>query len=848
MNDIDKITENLNEKQLQAVETTEGYIRVVAGAGSGKTRALVSRYAYIVKALGISPANILCVTFTNKAAKEMKNRLLKLLGDNGSSGYICTYHGFCVKVLREDINKLQYPRGFIIMDVEDQKTVLRDIYQELGLSSKDYIYKKILKFISDRKKSDSYINYILDVIDVSDADDSSVEEMIFIRYLQKQQKIFALDFDDLMSFALYIFKEYEDVLVKWQKRLHYIQVDEMQDSSIRQFKLVHLLSGYHRNLFVVGDPDQTIYEWRGACPEIFVNFDKTFPDVKTVIMDENYRSTPNILELGNQIIKHNKLRVDKDMFTRSPKGVDVVHFHAKSEQEEASWIVKEIVGLFGMSTKCQYADFAILYRANYLSRPIEQALVKENIPYTIYGGVRFYERKEIKDILSYLRLIEYEDDLSFLRVINMPRRGLGKKFVQNLKELAVQENQSLYSTLKSNINHTSLCRPGAVDFVNLIERVIQLKNKLKVSDLLQMLLDDSGLMVFYRNDGDQDRLDNLTELQDSIVLAENEDEDDFNLTEYLQEITLFTNMDIKSDNNTTVKLMTIHQSKGLEFPYVFLCGCTEGILPNERSIRERASALEEERRLTYVAITRAEKAFYMTESEGFNHASGMVKYPSRFIFEVKDSCFVRKGELSKEVIEDMRDIANASVCDLNSQGQVFDVKDCVSHKVFGIGKVVEKNIRHSTYGIFFDKISSVRSISFSFSGLKPEVLKKEKQIELENKYDIFVKSHAVDSKVETDESLLVQKVVESEQQEPDLSSQINEEFKDVYSEMSKQQDKSSQEDAVFEDVICVDEEESPKEVKIQCPSCGQSLSMLVIYNGYTFNCPVCHMDFVLDID
>lgn len=318
MNGVERLKENLNEQQLEAVTETEGFVRVIAGAGSGKTKALTQRYAYIVEALGINSSNILCVTFTNKAAQEMRKRVKRLVGENSDLSYITTYHGFCVRVLREDINKIKYPKNFIIMDVEDQKTVLRQVYNELGLTSKVFTFKQVLRYISKQKTSQEYLQYILE--SKKKETDNEIEK-IFIRYLEKQQRNFALDFDDLLNFALYIFVNNPDVLEKWQKRLHYIQVDETQDSSQKQFMLIEMLSQFHKNLFVVGDPDQTIYEWRGAKPEILVDFDKQFVDSKTIIMNQNYRSTPNILSLGNHIIKNNKVRVDKDMFTQNPEGV-----------------------------------------------------------------------------------------------------------------------------------------------------------------------------------------------------------------------------------------------------------------------------------------------------------------------------------------------------------------------------------------------------------------------------------------------------------------------------------------------------------------------------------------------
>jgi len=754
MNGVERLKENLNEQQLEAVTETEGFVRVIAGAGSGKTKALTQRYAYIVEALGINSSNILCVTFTNKAAQEMRKRVKRLVGENSDLSYITTYHGFCVRVLREDINKIKYPKNFIIMDVEDQKTVLRQVYNELGLTSKVFTFKQVLRYISIQKTSQEYLQHILE--SKKKETDNEIEK-IFIRYLEKQQRNFALDFDDLLNFALYIFVNNPDVLEKWQKRLHYIQVDETQDSSQKQFMLIEMLSQFHKNLFVVGDPDQTIYEWRGAKPEILVDFDKQFVDSKTIIMNQNYRSTPNILSLGNHIIKNNKVRVDKDMFTQNPEGVEVVHFHGENDYEEGLWVANEIKRLV-KDENCKYSDFAILYRANHISRSIEQSLIRENIPYSVFGGIRFFERKEIKDVLAYLRLIEFEDDFSFLRVVNTPSRGLGKKFIENVAKIAEKESISLYSALQQNITDKDLSRKGAIEFVELIEKYKKSKVDLIISDLVKEIMDESGLSAYYRTDGDTDRLDNIKELQNSIILLETQDEEPINLTEYLQEIALYTDMDIEDDRNDRVKLMTIHTSKGLEFPYVFLCGFTEGVLPSAMSIKERrAKAIEEERRLTYVAITRAEKAFYMTESEGFNFSTGLNKYPSRFLFEISDNYFVRKGELSQEIINEAKEQLKLDASRQLIQKK-FDVGDLVNHLIWKQGKVIEVNEEKGEYQIEFIETGKTKPINFEFRGLtkieKPIDLTEEEKDEKSKSEDDW--NSFVENEIQIKESLKIE--------------------------------------------------------------------------------------------
>ena len=404
------------------------------------------------------------------------------------------------------------------------------------------------------------------------------------------------------------------------------------------------------------------------------------------------------------------------MITQNQEGVDVVHFHGKNDYEEGLWITNEIKRLIG-EENCKHSDFAILYRNNHISRNIEQSLIRADIPYSIFGGIRFFERREIKDVLSYLRLIEFGDDLSFLRVVNTPSRGLGKKFISKVASIAEKENISLYSALKKNISDNDLNRKGAKDFIDLIEKFKKKKEDFIISDLVKMILDESALTAYYRADGDTDRLDNIKELQNSLILLETQDEEPIILTEYLQEIALYTDMDIEDDRNDRVKLMTIHTSKGLEFPNVFLCGFTEGILPSAMSLKERfPQALEEERRLTYVAITRAEKAFYMTESEGFNFSTGLSKYPSRFLFEISDNFYVRKGVLSQEIIDQAKVQVKLEET-LQLIKKKFEVGDIVSHMVWEEGRVIEVNENKGEYLIEFFKLEKTKPITFEYRGL-----------------------------------------------------------------------------------------------------------------------------------
>ena len=709
---------SLNDKQKEAVTSTEGYIRVIAGAGSGKTKTLAHRYAYLVNEIGVNPSNILCVTFTNKAAQEMKSRVKQLVPIGNVGDFIATYHGFCVKVLREDIHKLSYPSSFIIMDTEDQKQVLREIYAELNLKHADAPYSKILKLISDFKHRNNYIGDYINVFDneakskFAESNDGS-EWKCIVRYLQKQQKGFFVDFDDIILFAFYILQNNNDMLVKWQNRLDYIMVDETQDNSNAQWGLVDMLQAKHNNLFVVGDPDQCIYEWRGAKPKDLLRFDETYKPCKTIMLNQNYRSTPNILDVANSIISKNIDRIPKDLFTHKEQITTVTHFHGKTELEEGEFVAQTIVMLSELGYKL--SDVAILFRASYLSRFIEQALIKNNLTYVMYGGIRFFERKEIKDALSYLRMVDSADDLSFMRVINTPSRKLGKVFLSRLSEVAEQNSQTLYETLKANIDTKEFNRDSARQFIEMIETAKQEMKAKTISGILDYLLRESSLTSIYRQDGDEDRIENIKELISSIQLYEKENmnEPDLSLATYLQDISLYTNLD-KNEGVESVKVMTIHQSKGLEFPIVFVIGMYEGVFPSHRTIRERKqNGLEEERRLAYVSFTRAEDMLFLTESEEWNFHSNNSKYPSRFIFEIKKNLIIREGFLSPELESDALKYISIIDYEMNEDGLELEVGTKIKHQLFGAGIVLEVNKEQDSILVQFDEGNRERHLSYN---------------------------------------------------------------------------------------------------------------------------------------
>lgn len=697
----------LNDRQKEAVESTEGRIRVIAGAGSGKTKALAHRYAYIVNELGIDPANILCLTFTNKAAQEMRSRISKLVNRGDYTDFVCTIHAFCVKLLRKEIYRLGFPKSFSIIDEEDSKSYAKQVLEELHIDREDITIKKFLENIRMNKaftcaydstrKIPSYIDSYMLPGFVPTEDNLKNP---FIRYLAKQVKFFSLDFEDLIYFTLHILNTYSEARNYWQNQFNYVMVDEAQDCNASDWSIINILSEVYNNLFIVGDPDQAIYEWRGSRPKEFVDYKSD----KDIVLDQNYRSTPNILDVANSIIINNKNRLDKNLFTTKPPSDIISHYHGKSEPDEASWISSQIKQ--HKEKGAQNSDFAILYRASYLSRVIEQELLKNGITYTIWGGVRFFERKEIKDAICYLRLIEKDDDFAFLRISNVPSRKMGKTFIQRLSSIAENEKTSLYTALKNHINDNDFNTKEAKDFIELIDNCRDQIDNMSISELLTFVLDASGLKLLIRKNEDEERLENISELINSIKYYEDSNkEEELSLTQYLQDIALYTNSDYSKDSDK-VKLMTIHQAKGLEFPYVFVVGLSEGILPNMRSIREhKKKGEEEERRLMYVAITRAEKKLFFTESEGYNAATGMSKYPSRFLTEIQRNLFITQGEIDASIWDGTKSMATYidKIQDFVPIPQnKFNIGEEAVHNKLGKGKILSYDKQRDSYLVNFE--------------------------------------------------------------------------------------------------------------------------------------------------
>ncbi len=703
----------LNDAQRAAVTTTEGYVRVIAGAGSGKTRALTHRFAYLVNDLGILPGNILCVTFTNKAANEMRQRIHNLTGDN-DTGYINTFHGFCVSVLQEDSFAVQYPKSFLVLDNSDIDSMLRIIYEERGLTLRDMTFAAARDMIEIEKlfkRPEYYLDMIamdLDGLREKYEKAVSARDIIFYGYLYQEKKCFGLDYNDLIKFTLYIFKQHGDIRLKWQKRLEYIMIDEFQDIDTLQYELMEALCGYHKNLFIVGDPDQTIYTWRGADVKFLLDFDRRFPGTKTIMMMENYRSTPQILAAANSLIDKNHTRIKKDLIPQLPAGESVLCHHAKTAEAEAEWIALQLQQMHDQGVP--YKDMTILYRAHYVTRSVEEVLLKRKVPYTIYSGVQFFARMEIKDALSYLRMIAYKDDLSFRRVVNSPKRNMGRRRMEYLEKAAERLGCSLYGALTRSLEDDIFKGTKAASFVSLIERYAADYAQRPVSEVLSAILNESGYEEALRTEGSQERLDNLAELKQAVYEYETTCGEEATLEHYLNHVALFTNADA-AEPGDKVKLMTVHAAKGLEFPYVFLCGMNEGIFPSRRT--RTLPAMEEERRLAFVAMTRAEKRLFLTEAEGRN-TDGSPRYPSRFILDIDPACMEYTAPPREELIADAREYIAVTEKYLpeNMDGQTFAVGDRVAHDILGPGTVTDVDTEKGAHIVRFDGMDTPRAISF----------------------------------------------------------------------------------------------------------------------------------------
>ena len=704
---------NLNKSQYEAVTTTEGYVRVIAGAGSGKTRALTHRFAYLVNDIGIPPGNILCVTFTNKAANEMRARIHKMIGDK-DTGYINTFHGFCANVLQEESYVFQYPKSFLVLDNSDIDAMLASIYEERGLTLRDMTYgnaRDMIEMLKLKERPDYYkdiFDMSLEVLREKYLAAESVKDIIFYGYLYQQKKCFGLDYNDLLIFTLYVFKVSEESKLKWQKRLMYIMVDEFQDIDPPQYELMRVLAGYHKNLFVVGDPDQTIYTWRGANIGFLLNFDEEFPGTKTIMMMENYRSTPEVLNVANSLISHNRNRTEKSLIPTRDSSEKVSCYFADNPDDEATFIAANIVKM--AESGVDYKDITILYRSHFLTRSIEQALLLSKVPYAIYSGVQFYDRIEIKVVLSYLRMLISGDDFAFRRVINTPKRNIGERRIKFLEEYAEKNGVTLYKAFRDNIEDPIFKGTKAREFMELMDELSRELDRKTISELVADVLHKSGYEEALRTEGSQERLDNLAELRQSVYDYEVTCGEETNLDSYLKHIALYTNADIE-DTKNRVKLMTIHAAKGLEFPYVFICGLNEGIFPSQKTRTE--DGMEEERRIAFVAYTRAMDGLCLTEAAGRNFDASP-KYPSRFLMEIDPEYLNMVKEPNEGLIKEAQDYIKVSERHLRKEdsSELIPVNTRVKHLIFGDGTILEQDMDLQAYVIKFDSQDTERYIAF----------------------------------------------------------------------------------------------------------------------------------------
>jgi len=632
------ILEGLNKQQKEAVLHTEGPLLILAGAGSGKTRVLTHRIAYLISEKNVHPGNILAITFTNKAAREMKERTEKLLGDMAEGIWVGTFHSVCLRILRRDIEKIGFNNNFVIFDTDDQQKLIKDCLKELNLNEKNFPPKMVLEIIG-KAKDEMIEPETYSKINASDYRLGKVAR-IYELYQKKLKSNNAVDFDDIILHTIRLLLDNPPVLDYYHRKFKYILVDEYQDTNTAQYALISLLAQGSRNLCVVGDDDQCIYMWRGANIRNILDFEKEFNDCKIIKLEQNYRSTQNILEAANNVIRNNGGRKSKKLWTENAKGSKVQYFQAGNEHEEAMFVANEIKRLVERGDK-KYRDVAVLYRMNAQSRVLEDIFMTEGIPYRIYGGLRFYDRKEIKDVIGYLRLIQNSsDDMALKRIINTPRRGIGDTTVDTAGRIASERGCSIFGIISISEEIPELQRASKrlQDFVSMINNFKILAETVSVPELIDEVIEKSGLLGELKQEGTEEansRIENIKEFR-TIALEFEEQSEERGLEAFLSQISLVSDIDNYEEESDCVSMMTLHSAKGLEFPVVFIPGMEEGIFPGYRSMSNE-SELEEERRLCYVGITRAQELLYLTNTK-CRTLFGNTSYnrPSRFIDEIPD--------------------------------------------------------------------------------------------------------------------------------------------------------------------------------------------------------------------
>ncbi len=675
---------NLNEKQKEAVIHNKGPMLVLAGAGSGKTKVLTSRIAKLIED-GVSPANILAITFTNKAAREMKERVKNLIGFDANYIQISTFHSLGLKIIKENYEFLGYEKNFTILDSDDTLTIIKKLMKELNMNPKFYNAKLI------RNKNSSAKNELINVDHFSKIEFDHKIVTIYKKYCEKLKQGNSVDFDDLLILPIKLFKISSNILNSYQERYKYILIDEYQDTNEAQYIFSKMLAAKYKNIFVVGDNDQAIYAFRGANFKNILNFEKDYPNCKTILLEENYRSTQSILNAANSVIKHNKQRKDKNLWSNNEKGEKIKYIKTDDEKSEGEFVTKEIKKLVN-EKHINYDDIAILYRTNAQSRAIEESMLKANIPYKIIGSLYFYNRREIKDLLCYLRLINNpKDDVSLMRVINVPKRGIGNVTIGHITEKAEAENISMFEAISSG---------KELIFKQIIEELQKTCQNLSLTEMVEAVLDKSGIREELSNEKtleNEIRLENLEEFK-SITRNYEEEFGEISLDDFLNEISLVSDVTEHTDGINKVSLMTVHAVKGLEFDYVFVIGMEEGIFPHYNSIMEGTNdAIEEERRLCYVAITRAKKDLWIINcKKRLLYGQTQVNSPSRFIDEI-DKRYLDIDKKTTSIINKIKKYNKNNM--LNKYDANYTIGDHVKHSDYGEGVIV--NIDKSLITIAF---------------------------------------------------------------------------------------------------------------------------------------------------
>jgi DNA helicase-2/ATP-dependent DNA helicase PcrA len=723
------LEKNLNSQQVKAVKSIKNPLLIIAGAGSGKTRVLTYKIAYLIKEIGVDPFNILAITFTNKAAREMKKRVIELVGKVGEIMWVSTFHSFCAKVLRYEIHHLGIPSNFVIYDESDQTSLTSKCLIELDIDNKRFPPKAIHAVISDAKNR--LIDYETYSREASDYYEKVVSR-VYPLYQQKLIKADALDFDDLLMYMVDILRLYPDVLKKYQEKFKYILVDEFQDTNIAQNELILLLAARYKNIYVVGDDDQSIYSWRGAEIENIISFDKNFDKTEVIKLEQNYRSTKNILSAANFLISNNDSRKKKKLWTDNIEGDLISKYMASNEKEEVAFIVGKIKKIVEENSK-MYRDFAIFYRTNAQSRAVEEFLIKENIPYKIYGGLRFYDRKEIKDMLAYLKLISNPKDLiSLLRIINVPLRKIGKSTLNSIEKFAIKKKMTFIEAFyrNSEINTINQKTKERINqFQDMISDFRNFAVEHGVDEILQKVWEVTGYMKELEFENTIDAMNRIENLKEFLTVTKEYEHKTFlnnepgapsslvRLDGFLEEVSLLTDIDNYDESMDALVLMTLHNAKGLEFPVVFIIGMEEGIFPHSRSMNSMPE-LEEERRLCYVGITRAKEKVFLTSALSHSiYGDTSFKVLSRFIREIPQNLIIDENIIEAENRSKSRGLKKSGTGQSDSED--YSEGDLIEHKIWGGGEVLKvKRLNDDIeIDVVFDKVG-LKHLLVSFAPIK----------------------------------------------------------------------------------------------------------------------------------